>query len=79
MSVPSPSTSQPDGFESFCVSQYFPDNYNILVGRDSRFVCQWNYTTLVTGRRSGMPAEYLYHRGLFHKQADIYGKVPQTE
>jgi transposase-like protein len=39
-----------DGFESFCVSQYFPDNYNILVGRDSQFVYQWNYTTL---RRKG--------------------------
>jgi hypothetical protein len=39
-----------DGFESFCVSQYFPDNYNILVGRDSQFVYHWNYTTL---RRKG--------------------------
>jgi hypothetical protein len=39
-----------DGFESFCVSQYFPDNYNILVGSDSQFVYHWNYTTL---RRKG--------------------------
>lgn len=39
-----------DGFESFCVSQYFPDNYNILVGKDSQFVYQCNYVTL---RRKG--------------------------
>jgi transposase-like protein len=39
-----------DGFESFCVSQYFPDNYHILVGKSSQFVYQWNYVTL---RRKG--------------------------
>lgn len=39
-----------DGFESFCVSQYFPDNYNILVGKDSQFVYRWDYVTL---RRKG--------------------------
>lgn len=39
-----------DGFESFCVSQYFPDNYHILVGKDSQFVYRWNYVTL---RRKG--------------------------
>ena len=39
-----------DGFESFCVSQYFPDNTNILVGKDSQFVYRWNYVTL---RRKG--------------------------
>ena len=44
-----------DGFESFCVSQYFPDNYNILVGNDSQFVYHWNYTTL---RRKGRMTPY---------------------
>ena len=39
-----------DGFESFCVSQYFPDNYNILVGEDSQFVYHCDYVTL---RRKG--------------------------
>ena len=39
-----------DGFESFCVSQYFPDNYNILVGEDSQFVYHWDYVSL---RRKG--------------------------
>ena len=39
-----------DGFESYCVSQYFPDNYNILVGKDSQFVYHCDYVTL---RRKG--------------------------
>ena len=42
-----------DGFESFCVSQYFPDNYNILVGEDSQFVYHWDYVSLCRkGRRT---------------------------
>ena len=43
-----------DGFESFCVSQYFPDNYNILVGEDSQFVYHWDYVTI---RRKGRMTE----------------------
>jgi len=39
-----------DGFESFCVSQYFPDNLNILVGKESQFVYFSDYVTL---RRKG--------------------------
>ena len=39
-----------DGFESFCISQYFPDNYTILVGSNSQFVYSCQYTTL---RRKG--------------------------
>jgi transposase-like protein len=39
-----------DGFESFCVSQYFPNNLNILVGKESQLVYFFNYTLL---RRKG--------------------------
>ena len=39
-----------DGLQNFCVSQYFPDNYTILVGKDSQFVYECDYATL---RRSG--------------------------
>jgi hypothetical protein len=39
-----------DGFESFILSQYFPDNYNILVGKDSRFLYYSDYVTI---RRKG--------------------------
>jgi hypothetical protein len=39
-----------DGFESFIKSQYFPDNYNILVGKDSRFLY---YSDHVIIRRKG--------------------------
>jgi hypothetical protein len=39
-----------DGFESFCVSQYFPNNITVLVGSDSQFVYAVDHTTL---RRKG--------------------------
>jgi len=39
-----------DGFESFCVSQYFPDNYHLLAGKDSQFIYTSDYVTL---RRKG--------------------------
>ena len=39
-----------DGFESFCVSQYFPNNIHILVGTSSQFVYAANHVTI---RRKG--------------------------
>jgi transposase-like protein len=39
-----------DGFESFIKSQYFPDNYNILVGTSSLFLYMIDYSHL---RRKG--------------------------
>jgi transposase-like protein len=39
-----------DGFESYCVSKYFPNNINLLVGRDSQFVYASNHVTI---RRKG--------------------------
>ena len=39
-----------DGFESFAVSQYFPDNINLLLGKESQYVWYVNYVTL---RRKG--------------------------
>ncbi len=39
-----------DGFESFCQSQYFPNNITILVGSDSQFVYAADHATL---RRKG--------------------------
>lgn len=44
-----------DGFESFAVSQYFPNNFNILVGKESQFVYHFNYLQL---RRKGRMTEY---------------------
>ncbi len=43
-----------DGFESFCVSQYHPNNIHLLVGSDSRFVYAANHATL---RRKGRMTE----------------------
>ena len=39
-----------DGFESFCVSQYFPNNINLLLGKNSQFIYFTNYVTI---RRKG--------------------------
>ncbi len=39
-----------DGFESFCVSQYFPNNFTILVGQMSQFLYAVDHATL---RRKG--------------------------
>ena len=35
-----------DGFESFAVSQYFPNNFNILVGKESQFLYTFDYSQL---------------------------------
>lgn len=43
-----------DGFESFCVSQYFPNNIHILVGTESQFVYECDHVTL---RRKGSMTE----------------------
>lgn len=43
-----------DGFESFCVSQFFPNNINILVGSRSQFVYEVDHVTL---RRKGAMTE----------------------
>lgn len=39
-----------DGLENFCVSQFFPDNATVTVGKDSQFVYECDYATL---RRKG--------------------------
>ena len=39
-----------DGLQNFCVSQYFPDNYTIMVGKDSQFAYDCDYATI---RRTG--------------------------
>jgi hypothetical protein len=39
-----------DGFESYCVSQFFPNNIHLLVGMDSQFVYESDHVTL---RRKG--------------------------
>lgn len=44
-----------DGFESFAVSQYFPNNFNMLVGKKSQYVYHFDYVQL---RRKGRMTEY---------------------
>jgi hypothetical protein len=44
-----------DGFESFCVSQFFPNNIHLLVGCRSQFVYEADYVSL--RRKGAMTAE----------------------
>jgi transposase-like protein len=44
-----------DGFESFCVSQYFPNNIHLLVGSQSQFVYAADHVTL---RRKGRMTDH---------------------
>jgi transposase-like protein len=43
-----------DGLQNFCVSQYFPDNTTVVVGKDSQFVYDCDYATLRRGGRMTM-------------------------
>jgi hypothetical protein len=43
-----------DGFESFTVSQYFPENIHLLVGQQSQFLYHFNHVTI---RRKGRMTE----------------------
>jgi transposase-like protein len=55
-----------DGFESFCVSQYFPNNITLLAGKTSQYLYFANYCTL---RRKGrMTKKQKQHRELLEKQ-----------
>jgi transposase-like protein len=40
-----------DGLQNFCISQYFPDNYTLAVGKDSQFVYECDYATIRRGGR----------------------------
>ena len=48
-----------DGFESFCVSQYFPNNIQLAVGSESQFVYAADHATI---RRKGRMTEKQKHR-----------------
>ena len=48
-----------DGFESFCVSQYFPDNTTLLVGKRSQFLYFANHCVL---RRKGRMTQAQKHK-----------------
>ncbi|WP_319563101.1 hypothetical protein [Marispirochaeta sp.] len=50
-----------DGFESFVLSQYFPNNINLLVGKESQFWFSLDYAHL---RRKGRMTEYQKKRNI---------------
>jgi len=54
-----------DGFESFLVSQYFPNNFTILVGSESQFVYALSYAQL---RRKGRMTKHQKIQAKRYKQ-----------
>ena len=66
-----------DGFESFAVSQYFPNNIHLLLGKDSQYIWYLNYVPLrrkgrmreaQQQRRKELEKRYLPPRGILTSQ-----------
>ena len=61
-----------DGFESFSVSQYFPNNITLLAGKRSQFIYHFNHITI---RRKGrMTDKQKKLKKVLYKQADFERK-----
>jgi hypothetical protein len=61
-----------DGFESFTVSQYFPNNIHLLVGKDSQYLYGCNYVSI---RRKGrMTDAQRGRRGELERRYGVVGK-----
>jgi transposase-like protein len=61
-----------DGFESFVVSQYFPNNINILVGKQSQFLYTFDYSQL---RRKGKMTKKQKKRNRFLQKQVLYRRT----
>ena len=61
-----------DGFESFTVSQYFPNNIHLLAGKSSQF---WYATDYAHLRRKGRMTEGQKERNCVLQQAFISGRT----
>ena len=65
-----------DGFESFAVSQYFPNNIQILAGKESQF---WIYSDYAHLRRKGRMTEYQKRRNAILQEQFTHGRVTVYE
>ena len=61
-----------DGFESFAVSQYFPNNIQVLVGKESQY---WLFSDFAHLRRKGRMTEYQKLRNQQLQAAFTLGRV----
>lgn len=55
-----------DGFETFTVSQYYPENIHLLVGKDSQYLYYFNHVTIA--RKGRMRPEQKTRRAHLYKQ-----------
>ena len=65
-----------DGFESFAVSQYFPNNIQILAGKESQF---WIYSDYAHLRRKGRMTDYQKKRNAILQRQFTHGRVTVYE
>ena len=65
-----------DGFESFAVSQYFPNNIQILAGKESQF---WIYSDYAHLRRKGRMTDYQKKRNAILQEQFTHGRVTVYE
>jgi len=61
-----------DGFESFAVSQYFPNNIHLLAGKDSQF---WYATDYAHLRRKGRMTARQKRRNLLLQKSFSFGRT----
>ncbi len=65
-----------DGFESFAVSQYFPNNIQLLAGKLSQY---WIYSDYAHLRRKGRMTPYKKHRNQLLQSKFTHGRVTVYE
>ncbi len=65
-----------DGFESFAVSQYFPNNIQLLAGKESQY---WIYSDYAHLRRKGRMTPYQKKRNLKLQARFNHGRVTVYE
>ena len=64
-----------DGFESFTVSQYFPNNIHLLAGKDSQYLYSFDYAHMA---RKGRMTDEQKKKNL-EKKKTILGKISITK
>ena len=65
-----------DGFESFTVSQYYPNNIHLLVGKHSQYLYAFDYAYL---SRKGRMTDYQKRRNKELRKKEIHRGVSVTE
>jgi len=71
-SLPAAENLVADGFESFAVSQYFPNNFTLLAGKESQF---WYATEYAHLRRKGQMTDAQKRKNILLQSRFISGRI----